>query len=580
MAPLKWTSVLSLSLNRRPPPVRIFDGRVHARHRSTKSATNPTSTALPKPRLDYRALSENAVYKSHNAFNRKAPLPVGAIQSIERLYDRHKELSHLLNGKRHAQSLLGERIRRQRTSTIASNDGGDEGEEEARRAALQAAKQLKADISQLEQDLAQTDDQLFALASAVPNDTHPLAPLGPSSAAVVLSTHGPPNPLPHSSSPQRDHLSISRQLGLLDLEAGATVTGSSWYYLLREAALLEMVLTNYGLSIALNHGFTPVMTPDVVRSDVARRCGFHPRDTTTTNNNKDNDNGANTPAPSQMYHLAADHYHHPDALADSTTSPHPELVLSGTAEIPLAGMFANKILALEDLPHKVVGLGRAFRAEAGARGADTRGLYRVHQFTKLELFAVTRASQSEEVMEEMRRVQIEIFSGLGFPFRCVDNPPPRQWHIVFNFLLAVLLTEFLVRVLDMPTEELGASAYRKYDIEAWMPGRGSWGEISSLSNCTDYQARRLHIRHRPAPAPSSSSPSSQTSTGLPFAHTLNGTAVAVPRLIVALLENGARFNDSGQVVGIDLPIALKPFWPQAYSREAVRFSGRDVVQWV
>ena len=109
-----------------------------------------------------------------------------------------------------------------------------------------------------------------------------------------------------------------------------------------------------------------------------------------------------------------------------------------------------------------------------------------------------------------------------------------------------------------------------------MPGRGSWGEISSLSNCTDYQARRLHIRHRPVPAPNPS----LTSTTLPFAHTLNGTAVAVPRLIVALLENGAIFNDSGQVVGISLPVVLRPFWPQMYSREIVRFSGRDIVQWV
>jgi len=151
----------------------------------------------------------------------------------------------------------------------------------------------------------------------------------------------------------------------------------------------------------------------------------------------------------------------------------------------------------------------------------------------------------------MQRVQVEIFSGLGFPFR----------------------------VLDMPSEELGASAYRKYDIEAWMPGRGSWGEISSLSNCTDYQARRLHIRHRPAPLSSPPASSSPTSTSLPFAHTLNGTAIAVPRLIVALLENGARFNDSDQAVGINLPVTLKPFWPQ-YSREIVRFSGREVVQWV
>jgi seryl-tRNA synthetase len=131
-------------------------------------------------------------------------------------------------------------------------------------------------------------------------------------------------------------------------------------------------------------------------------------------------------------------------------------------------------------------------------------------------------------------------------------------------------------VLDMPTIELGASAYRKYDVEAWMPGRGSWGEISSLSNCTDYQSRRLHIRHRPVPVPSSL----PAPTALPFAHTLNGTAVAVPRLIVTLLENGAMFNDSGQVVGINLPVALKPFWPRAYSREAVRLSGKEVIQWV
>jgi seryl-tRNA synthetase len=397
MARLKWPSVLRL--NPRPPLHHhlYHDARLLVRHHSAKSSANSTPTTLPKPRLDYRAISENAVYKSHNVFNRKAPLAVGAIQSIERLYNQHRELSHLLNGKRHAQSLIGERIRQ-----IGKAD------EDARRASLQEAKRLKADISQLEQDLSKVDDELFSLASAVPNDTHPLAPLGPESAAVILSTYGP-EPLPPS--PHRDHLSVSRQLGLLDLEAGATVTGSSWYYLLREAALLETALTNYGLSIALNHGFTPVTTPDVVRSDVARRCGFQPRD-----NNAD----SHAAAPAQMYHLAA------DADADSHSHPHPELVLSGTAEIPLAGMFANKILPLEDLPLKVVGLGRAFRAEAGARGADTRGLYRVHQFTKLELFSVSRASQSEEVMEEMRRVQIEIFNGLGFPFRC-DDPPPLRY---------------------------------------------------------------------------------------------------------------------------------------------------------
>ena len=347
---------------------RYSTGSVHA------------STSLPKPRLDYREISENVVYKSHNAFNRKAPLPVGAIQSIERLYNRRKEVSHLLNTRRHAQAVAGERIRQ------AGKD------QEAKNAALQEAKELKSETSQLERDLALVDDQLFSLALAVPNDTHPLTPLGPESAATILSTHGP-KPIP--ASPLRDHVSVCRDLGLLDLEAGATVTGSSWYYLLHEAALLEMALTNYGLSIALQHGFTPVTTPDVVRSDVAQRCGFQPRD-----NNAD-------PPVSQMYHLSG----------ESSSHSHPELVLSGTAEIPLAGMFANRILPLEAIPRKVVGLGRAFRAEAGARGAETRGLYRVHQFTKLELFAVSQASQSEGLMDEMRRVQIGIFTGLGFPFR-------------------------------------------------------------------------------------------------------------------------------------------------------------------
>ncbi|KAI0040802.1 seryl-tRNA synthetase, partial [Auriscalpium vulgare] len=472
--------------------------------------TDVSTSTLPKPRIDYRDISENVVYKSHNAFNRKAPISVGAVQDIDRLYRARRELSNTLNSKRHAQSLMGERIRQAGKDVQAKN------------LALEEAKALKVDVLQLGNQLSGIEDKLLSLALAVPNDTHPLAPLGPESAALELSTHGP-DPIP--SSPSRDHVSIAHALDLLDLESGATTTGSSWYYLVNEAALLEMALTNYGLSVAIKHGFTPVTTPDVVRSDIAKRCGFHPRDHATD------------PPVAQMYHLSGS--------ADPSSSSHPELVLAGTAEIPLAGMFANKVFEVKQLPRKVVGLGRAFRAEAGARGADTRGLYRVHQFTKLELFAVTEAHKSEELMEELREVQVEIFDGLGFPFR----------------------------VLDMPSEELGASAYRKYDMEAWMPGRGSWGEISSTSNCTDYQARRLHIRYRPNPPPSSDpEPPSSQSSGLPFAHTLNGTAVAVPRLIVALLENGARFNETGDVVGLNLPSVLKPFWLGNNGR-------RNIVQW-
>ncbi|KAF9245737.1 hypothetical protein BU15DRAFT_85432 [Melanogaster broomeanus] len=428
-----------------------FNSVFYSGNPSNVSDALPSAAVLPKPRLDYRAIAESIVYKSHNALNRNFPLPVGALQSIARSYAEQKEISSRLDAKRHARSILGDRIR-----TIK-----DPAEKQD---ALNEAKTLKYEVTQLQEKLAVIEETLLGLALYLPNDTHPDAPIGPEDAATILSTHGPP---PTPASADRDHVAVGRALGLFDFEAGAVVTGSSWYYLRGDAAFLENALTNYAISVAQQHGFEFVMTPDVVRADIALRCGFQPRD-----HNSDN------PA-SQMYHIAGSH---------------PELVLSGTAEIPLGGMFANRIFAENALPAKVVGLGRSFRAEAGARGADTRGLYRVHQFSKVELFVVCEQDASARYLEELRQVQTEIFQGLGFPFR----------------------------VLDMPTEELGASAYRKYDMEAWMPGRGTWGEISSTSNCTDYQTRRLHIRYRP-PTPSHSS-------------------------------------QTGKPSGLTLPATLKPFW--------------------
>ncbi|CAK5280302.1 unnamed protein product [Mycena citricolor] len=428
---------------------------------------------------DYRAISENVVYKSNNALNRKAPLPHDAVQSVARNFKEFKTLSGELNSQRNARSVVGERIKRSATEKNLVE----------KEAALAEALKMKESIIQVESTLSKLEEEMLATALALPNDTHPSSPLGPESAAVLLSTHGPP-PIP--ATPKRDHVTIAQKYGLLDLEKAATVTGNSWYYLINEAALLELALTNYALSVAIKHGFTPVMTPDVVRSDIAGRCGFHPRD-----------------HASQTYHIQ---------------SKSQDLILAATAEIPLAGMFANHIQLERTLPIKVAGVGHAFRAEAGARGADTRGLYRVHQFTKVELFVVSPHDESEQLMEDMKNVQISILSGLNLSFR----------------------------VLDMPSEELGASAYRKYDMEAWMPGRGTWGEVSSLSNCTDYQSRRLHIRYRES-APN-------TTPTSPFAHTLNGTAAAIPRLIVALLENGAIFDDRDELIGIALPEVLRPFW--------------------
>ncbi|PFH54864.1 hypothetical protein AMATHDRAFT_134999 [Amanita thiersii Skay4041] len=466
----------------------------------------PTSTAnstLPLPRLDYRALAENITSKTKNSLLRKAPLPPGAISKVAETYTDYKYVLSTLNSKRNTRAIVGERIR------VSASSGDNEGKQ----AALEEAKIIKEAISQLENELSQLEAQLLTLALAIPNDTHPDTPIGPPSAAVTLATGGP-DPIP--ADPKRDHVEICKHFGLLDLESAATVSGSSWYFLMNEAALLENALINYALALAIRNGFTPVTTPDVVRSDIASRCGFQPRD------------NADSPA-SQVYHL------------ETNCSSAPELILSGTSEIPLAGMFANRIYNSADLPRKLVGLGHAFRAEAGARGADTRGLYRVHQFTKVELFSVTSGEASEQMMDEMMELQKRILLGLNLPFR----------------------------VLDMPTEELGASAYRKFDMEVWMPGRASWGEVSSLSNCTDFQARRLHIRYRPHRLHETSG---MMSTTLPFAHTLNGTAAAVPRLIIALLENGVQFSDNGVPIGLCLPTALRPFWID--TRE------KNIIQWV
>ncbi|KAF8488531.1 hypothetical protein JB92DRAFT_3101042 [Gautieria morchelliformis] len=488
-----------------PPTLRLLPSGCIRRQVSNVRSGGVSNSTLPPPRLDYKSISENMLYKSCNAFNRKAALPVGALQSTVRLYAELKTFSSELNQKLALRNATSDLIRR---------------DPSARDVAHQQGKALKTEISRLKSRVATLESELLHTALPIPNDTHSDTPIGSEAATVILSTHGP-SPLP--ASPTRDHVRVAHHFHMLDLDAGSTVTGSSWYFLLNDGALLEHALVNYALSVAIRHGYKPVTTPDVVKIDIAERCGFQPRDPT--------DN------VQQMYHLTSD-----------SARGHPELVLSGTAEIPLAGLFANKVFEESQLPLKVVGVGKAFRAEAGARGADTRGLYRVHQFAKVELFSVGSETCSDGAMEDMRKVQVEILHGLKLPFR----------------------------VLDMPTEELGASAYRKYDIEAWMPGRGSWGEVTSTSNCTDYQSRRLHIRYRRKPPPPKSNPptspsersyqadsntssSSSEKQPLPFAHTLNGTAAAIPRLIVAILENGVRL-EGDDIMGLNLPISLRPFW--------------------
>lgn len=469
-----------------PPPTNAQAG-------PSKPRSAPASQ-LPKPRPDYTRILADPSATTINHLQRASGLSSDHVAHVSRLRSTQLVLIGKLDSIRRKQNEIG---------TLIKNGLGEKDE------LVRQAKKLKVRVGEYEANLAATEEELLEMALALPNFSSAQTPIGPEEAAVDIERFGPER---IEADQKRDHLRTAERYDMLDNEASATATGASWPYLKGTAALLEMALVNYAVSLAIKRGYTPVVPPDVIKMDVAARCGFSPRDS----------GGAQ-----QTF-----------TLSPAQQDAEPTLCLAGTAEVPLAALYANRVLQHGSLPCKVVGVGHAFRAEAGARGADTRGLYRVHQFTKVELFMVAEndPDKGDEAMADMLSLQREVISGLNLS----------------------------MRVLEMPTEELGATAHRKVDMEAWMPGRGKWGEISSTSNCTDYQARRLHIRYRPSVAPPLPGPElaaqSASTDPLPFAWTLNGTAAAVPRLILALLENGARLDEAGEVTGLDLPRVLQRFW--------------------
>ncbi|CAI2166324.1 17773_t:CDS:1 [Funneliformis geosporum] len=425
---------------------------------STKSQHTPYLS----PHLNYKHFISNAKDISQNIINRN--IKNANIFKVCSLYENFRNITTELNALRSEHNELSKSANK--TSFLST--------EESRVNFIESAKKLKQRIQQEESKLIEIENDLLKEALKIPNDTHPNTPIGKEENAKLIKRIGE-SIAPEGVTSLKDHLTLCKQLNLINLDQASNVTGSSWYYLMNEGALLELALIQYGIEKAIQKGFKPIITPDVIKSEFSDACGFQPRDSENL---------------SQNYFIS--------------NESSQNLILSATAEIPLAGLYSNKILSHKELPIKLVGFGRAFRAEAGARGIDTKGLYRVHQFSKVELFTFTRHDQSDEMFEEIIKLQEEIYKDLGLCFR----------------------------VMDMPTCELGASAYRKYDMEVWMPGRGRWGEISSASNCTDYQSRRLNIRYK--------------SNTTEFVHTLNGTAIAVPRLIIALLENYQK--DDGSVV--------------------------------
>ena len=353
-------------------------------------------------------------------------------------------------------------------------------EVEVRNTLIEEGKQIKEGISGAEADLEAAEKALKAEMMRIPNMAHPQAPVGKED-KDNLEIKRVGQPTKFSFAPL-DHVQLGEKLDIIDFDAGTKVSGTKFYFLKNEGVFLELALTRYVMDILVKKGFTPFITPDIAKEEILEGIGFNPRG-----------------EESNIYPL------------EGTGT-----CLVGTAEITLGGYYSDQILDLSNGPIKMAGLSHCFRREAGAAGQFSKGLYRVHQFTKVEMFAYCKPDQSDALHEELRAIEEEIFSGLEIPFRVVDTC----------------------------TGDLGAPAYRKYDLEAWMPGRGEgeWGEVTSTSNCTDFQARRLGIRFKDENGKNRQ------------AHMLNGTAIAISRGIISVLENFQQADGS-----VRIPKNLVPY---------------------
>jgi seryl-tRNA synthetase len=385
-----------------------------------------------------------------------------------------------LEGQRRAKQAEVEELNR-RANEVSKSIGKakDAAERDQRKA---EGRRLREQTAAIEADLASIAAEADTILRTIPNLSHPEAPRGAGDEAARVVRHGKHQPPTFDFKPL-DHVELAERLDLVDFEGGAKVAGHGFYFLKNEAVLLELALQRYALDLLVAEGFTPTITPDMARNEILHGTGYIPRGPET-----------------QIY-----------SIADS------ELSLVATAEITLGGLLSGEILEAERLPVKLCGISHCYRTEAGAGGRASRGLYRVHQFTKVEMFAFTRPEESEAMLDYFCQLECRLFDALGIAYR----------------------------VIDTATGDLGGPAYRKFDLEAWMPGRGEageFGEVTSTSNCTDYQARRLGIRFRTG------------EKGTAFVHTLNGTAIAVSRALVAILENYQRADGS-----IAVPDVLRPW---------------------
>jgi len=361
-------------------------------------------------------------------------------------------------------------------NNLSKSVGAAKGDEKA--ALLANAKALADKVKAADAKRAEIEAQADALAMVISNILDSEAPIGGEEDFVVIEHVGTPRDFAGAGFEPKDHVELGKLLGAIDTERGAKVSGSRSYYLTGVGALLEFALVNYAISSATKAGFIPVIPPVLVKPAAMEGTGFLGQ------------------AAENVYHLEKDDYY-----------------LVGTSEVPLAAFHMDEVLDGAKLPMRYAGYSSCFRREAGSYGKDTRGIIRVHQFDKVEMFSFCKP---EEAKEEHKRLL--------------------QWEK--DFLNAM---EIPYRVIDVASGDLGSSANRKFDIEAWIPTQSAYREVTSTSNCTEFQARRLNIRYK-------------DSDGTKSVATLNGTLVAIPRMIVAILENHQ--NADGTV---NVPAALQPF---------------------
>jgi seryl-tRNA synthetase len=416
--------------------------------------------------LDLKALRDDPE-PARRALARRAP---ALAEDLDRLLELDRERRRLTADV--------ERLRAEqnRASKAIGSASGPE-----RERLIAEAGRASERLKELEPTLTSVEEDTQRLLDRIPNTPHESVPEGETDEdGEVLREVGE---RPSFAFEPRDHVDLGQALGILDLDRAARTSGARFAYLLGGAVLVQFALVRYCMDRLAAKGFVPVVPPVLVREEAMYGTGFLPTD------------------EAQIYVTRDD-----------------DLYLVGTSEVPLAGLHQGELLDPSSLPRRYVGYSTCFRREAGAYGKDTRGIFRVHQFDKVEMFSFTEPDASWDEHEFLLACEEELVMGLGLPYR----------------------------VVNVCTGELGASAAKKYDVEVWLPGQGRYRELTSCSNTTDYQARRLGVRVR--------YPEENR-----VAHTLNGTACAIGRTLIALLENGQREDGS-----VDLPAALHPYLPDEH----------------